>query len=58
MKLGFYLSPDGNHIIEIKQSESTHFVDIIGFDGEFEDFLFDLSKCCLYIIFSSWELLE
>lgn len=59
MKCGFYLSPDGKHIVEIKKStDSEYFLDVIGYDGEFEDFLFDICLSDFNLIFSAWERLK
>ena len=65
MRDGFYLSPDGLHIVELEKSDDCDFFkDVIGpcFDsrGNFiaPDFLFDISSEDVEFMFSSWELLE
>ena len=65
MKLGFYLSPDGKEIIELKPEPDTSYfadgdpvwVDVVGYDGEFVDVLFDISFTDCEVIFSTWEFL-
>jgi hypothetical protein len=56
MKLGFYLSPDGKEIIELKKINPA-WVDVVGYDGDFVDVLFDISITDCGIIFSTWEFL-
>ncbi len=57
--LGFYLSPDGKHIIELVQNnKNKYLIDVIGFDGHFVDFFFDIFKCEALVIFSAWSRLK
>lgn len=55
LHLGFYLSPDGKHIIELVQNNrNKYLIDVIGFDGYFVDFFFDLFTPEAMVIFSAW----
>lgn len=56
---GFYLSPDGLHIVELKQnSPNKHLIDVVGYDGFCVDFWFDVFKPEALIIFGAWERLK
>jgi hypothetical protein len=54
MKEGFYLSPDGKKIVELKQHRSYFFIDVIGLSVKWVDALFDIDKQDAKIIFSCW----
>lgn len=67
MKEGFYLSPDGKHIIELVENRSwKHGYNVISgeyldLDGETKfiiDDIADMPKECAGIIFSAWERLD
>lgn len=60
MKEGFYLSPDGLHIVELsKKIWFENVFNVFGLAYGYEDtFFFDGLDYELEIIFSSWEILE
>jgi len=55
MKTGFYLSPDGLHIVEILFEEPCHVVN--SRVNDFDDFIFDCFVDDLPVIFGCWEYL-
>jgi folate-dependent tRNA-U54 methylase TrmFO/GidA len=63
MKEGFYLSPDGLYIVELrKQDKITSFFDVIGYEPsnkwDKSDFITDLCCTDLSMFFSTWGILE
>lgn len=58
MKIGFYLSPCGKHIVQLQQSSSPYFLYVMGLSDKYPDFLFDIDKNDAEIIFSAWTRLN
>ena len=65
MKEGFYLSPDGSHIIELEKVKNKYYnafniegFTIYGYMGQFAMVLDFAWKDSFEILFSSWECLK
>jgi hypothetical protein len=56
MKPGFYLSPDGKHIIQIQKSlDFKYLFDVYGHVGGFDDWIEEFYQDDLEVLFSAWE---
>ena len=56
MKSGFYLSPDGLHIVEICKSENTDYLHTITFCNNV--IIHGIGEFRIGVLFSAWELLD
>ena len=58
MESGFYVSPDGRHIIQLRQCTSWLFgFEVVGISLKWIDTLFVINKEDAKMVFSCWEYL-